>query len=216
MADGSAASLGVTLGSAQEITRHRFSFSGLVAESNTRPYTNSGDPWTFVGDTPEDSERIEEALVTFDAPAGRLRRPVLPLRRGVPAGVQPPVTLADARASIELVAALYHSSRTGEAVTLPLGTDHPLYGGWGAGGGGVTAVNWFRRMKSPLAALTHREACLRGLGTRGGATGKAPGPRRGVQLNTRPSNSDVEGRAQHQWPGQPGVQLNAPTRRWEA
>ena len=47
------ASLGVTLGSAEEVTRHRFSFSGLVAESNTRPYTNSGDPWTFVGDTPE-------------------------------------------------------------------------------------------------------------------------------------------------------------------
>src|SRR5918911_1481285 len=65
MADGSVASLGVTLGSAAEITRHRFSFSGLVAESNTRPYTNSGDPWTFVGDTPELTEQIESMLADF-------------------------------------------------------------------------------------------------------------------------------------------------------
>src|ERR1700730_8986937 len=65
MADGSAASLGVTLGSAAEITRHRFSFSGLVAESNTRPYTNSGNPWTFVGDTPELTEQIAATLSAF-------------------------------------------------------------------------------------------------------------------------------------------------------
>src|SRR5204862_571648 len=65
MADGSAAALGVTLGSAEEITRHCFSFSGLVAESNTRPYRSSGDPWKFVGDTPELSERIEATLAAF-------------------------------------------------------------------------------------------------------------------------------------------------------
>src|SRR5918911_2772975 len=65
MADGSLASLGVTLGSAAEITRHRFSFSGLVAESNTRPYTNSGDPWTYVGDTPDKTQQIEATLARF-------------------------------------------------------------------------------------------------------------------------------------------------------
>lgn len=40
------------------------------------------------------------------------------------------VTLADARATIEFVTAVYHAARTGERVTLPLGTDHPRYGGW--------------------------------------------------------------------------------------
>jgi hypothetical protein len=40
------------------------------------------------------------------------------------------VTVADARAAIELVTAIYHSSRSGEPVDLPLGAEHPLYEGW--------------------------------------------------------------------------------------
>lgn len=40
MADGSLASLSVTTGSSQEISRHRFCFSNLSAESNSAPYTN--------------------------------------------------------------------------------------------------------------------------------------------------------------------------------
>ena len=45
-------------------------------------------------------------------------------------GAQPPVTLADARASLELVTALYTSARTGSSVTLPQGRDAMLYEGW--------------------------------------------------------------------------------------
>ena len=41
-----------------------------------------------------------------------------------------PVTLADARVSLELLTAAYHSAHTGEMVTLPLGADHPAYRGW--------------------------------------------------------------------------------------
>ena len=40
------------------------------------------------------------------------------------------VTLTDARRSLEFVTACYHSSRTGQPVHLPLGPEHPLYGGW--------------------------------------------------------------------------------------
>ena len=32
--------------------------------------------------------------------------------------------------SLELLTAAYHSARTGEAVQLPIGRDHPLYAGW--------------------------------------------------------------------------------------
>ena len=31
---------------------------------------------------------------------------------------------------LELATAIYHSSRTGQRVTLPLGPDHPAYRGW--------------------------------------------------------------------------------------
>ncbi len=41
-----------------------------------------------------------------------------------------PVTLADARRSLELATALYHSAANGTVVTLPIGTDHPSYNGW--------------------------------------------------------------------------------------
>jgi predicted dehydrogenase len=130
MADGSAAALGVTLGSAAEISRHRFSFSGLVAESNTRPYTSSGDPWTFVGDSPALAERIATTLAEFrplpEHYAGQFYRFYDALRQGT----ELPVTLADARLSIELITAMYYSAETGQRVNFPIGADHPRYTSW--------------------------------------------------------------------------------------
>jgi len=41
-----------------------------------------------------------------------------------------PVTLADARTSLELLTALYHSAASGTQVELPIGADHPAYRGW--------------------------------------------------------------------------------------
>lgn len=130
MADGSLASLSATLGSPAEITRHRFCFSGLVAESNTRPYSNSGEPWTFVADTPELEGQIAAALAGFtplpEGFAGQFYR----FHEAVQTGAASPVTLADARASLELITAMYYSAQTGEPVELPIGPDHPKYAGW--------------------------------------------------------------------------------------
>jgi predicted dehydrogenase len=130
MADGSAAALGITLGSPQEISRHRFSFSGLVAESNTRPYTNSGDPWTFVADTPELDERIQATLAQFQPLPEHYAGQFYRFYDAVRDAGEPPVTLADARLSIELITAMYYSSETGQSVTLPIGADHPRYASW--------------------------------------------------------------------------------------
>ena len=41
-----------------------------------------------------------------------------------------PVTLQDARRSLELITALYHAAETGTAATLPIGKEHPKYRGW--------------------------------------------------------------------------------------
>lgn len=127
---GGLATLAVTLGSAPEITRHRFCFQGLVAESNTRPYTSSGDPWTFTPDTPEDAARIEEALAGFEPLPEGYAGQLLRFHQAVLEDRELPVTLADARASLELVTALYDSARRGQPVALPLTPDHPLYDGW--------------------------------------------------------------------------------------
>jgi predicted dehydrogenase len=130
MADGSLASISVTTGSAHEITRHRFCFSRLTAESNTQPYRNTSDPWTFTGDTPEIDAEIEAALRDF-APQkegfeGQFARYYAALQAGAPA----PVTLADARNSLELITALYDSAWSGRVVDLPIREDHPMYAGW--------------------------------------------------------------------------------------
>jgi predicted dehydrogenase len=130
LADGALAALGVTLGSPEEVTRHRFCFEGFVAESNTRPYTNSGDPWAFTGDTPELEARIAEALARFTPLPEGYEGQFFRFHRALRDGAEPPVTLADARAALELITAMYHSARTGQSVALPLGEGHPLYAGW--------------------------------------------------------------------------------------
>ena len=130
MADGSLCTLAVTTGSAHEISRHRFCFAGLSAESNTEPYRSSHDPWTFTGDTPAIDDRIREALAAFEPRpegfAGQFSR----YHQALQSGAELPVTLADARAALELVTAIYHSARTRAPVQLPLDVTHPLYGGW--------------------------------------------------------------------------------------
>jgi predicted dehydrogenase len=130
MADGSLATLSLTLGSAPEESRHRFVFANLVAESNTRPYDSSGEPWTFTPDTPEAGVAIEAALAGFTSEpevfAGQFAR----YHRALTAGGPLPVTLADARASIELLTALYASVVEGRPIALPIVREHPMYAGW--------------------------------------------------------------------------------------
>jgi predicted dehydrogenase len=130
MDDNSLASLLLTTGSSQEISRHRFCFSGLSAESNTHPYNNSSDPWIFTSDTQKRRKQINETLSHFtplsEGYIGQFDR----FHQALQQGMAPPVTLADARASLELVTALYDSIQTGKAITLPISRDHPKYVGW--------------------------------------------------------------------------------------
>jgi len=133
---GAYTTLSATLGSAAEISRHRFCFAGLVAESNTDAYTNSSDPWTFTADTPQLQADVDEVLAAFDVEAESYQRQFELFHAAVTASgddladAELPVTLADARRSIELVTAMYASSRDGAEVVLPIPETHPYYGGW--------------------------------------------------------------------------------------
>jgi predicted dehydrogenase len=130
MADGSLATLAATLGSSAEISRHRFCFAGLTAESHTAPYSNTTDPWTFTGDTPEIDQQIEEALSQVELLPQGFAGQFYRFYHALQNGAEIPVTLADARASAELITALYHSAETGKPVELPIGADHPKYASW--------------------------------------------------------------------------------------
>jgi predicted dehydrogenase len=130
MADGSLATISATLGSPQEITRHRFHFERFSAESGTSAYESSADPWDLTPDDPEAAAAIDRVVDGWEPRPegwwGQFER-YADARDG---GGPPPVTLADARASLELITALYASARGAGDVTLPIEPDHPLYRGW--------------------------------------------------------------------------------------
>ncbi len=129
-ANGALATLTATLGSAREFSRLRLSFEHLSAESSTRPYQPGSEPWTLEPATPSDAAAIEEELAGFDPGPELYAGQFAAFHGALQRGNDPPVTVADARAAIELVTAIYHSSRSGEPVDLPLGAEHPLYEGW--------------------------------------------------------------------------------------
>lgn len=130
MADGSLVSLIATLGSVPEISRHRFCFSGFTAESNTQPYDNSKDPWTFTPDSPALSQQIEQALTQFVPLPERFTGQFYRFHQAFLHDTELPVTLRDSRASLELITAMYHSAFTRQVVDLPIGPDHQRYASW--------------------------------------------------------------------------------------
>ncbi|QXC62407.1 Gfo/Idh/MocA family oxidoreductase [Aquihabitans sp. G128] len=128
-ANGALATLSATLGSVPELSRHRFTFEHLTAESGTDPYTNSFDPWTFTA-APGHEDAVA-AVVDAHVPGtedyiGQFERYADARANGGPL----PVTLADARLMLELVTALYTSSREDREVALPLAEDDPSLAGW--------------------------------------------------------------------------------------
>jgi predicted dehydrogenase len=130
LADGSLASLAVTLGSAEDASRLRFHFEHLTAQSSLAPYTMTAEPWTWIPASDAAAVRIAEALADFttrpEGFVGQFER----FHDALTDGARLPVTLADARVSLELLTALYHSAATGVRVELPIGADHPAYCGW--------------------------------------------------------------------------------------
>lgn len=129
-ASGAYATSSVTLGSRQEMSRLRFVFDDLVAESGLDPYNPGHDPWIFPDDDEVARQKIAAALEDF-APlperfVGQFHRLHTALEEDGPL----PVTLDDARRSVELLTAAYYSAATGETVSLPLPSDHPFYRGW--------------------------------------------------------------------------------------
>lgn len=132
-ADGSLATLSATVGSVAEISRHRFTFEHLSAESGTAPYDNGADPWTYTPAATEAGERLAAALTATTDEAAEPEGYPGQFARFAAAraeGEAPPVTLDDSRRLLELVTAIYISARQGSEVTLPLAADDPALDGW--------------------------------------------------------------------------------------
>jgi predicted dehydrogenase len=130
MASGALATLAVTLGSAREITRLRLCFEHVTFQSSLSPYAPADDPWQILPDSAEAAARIEAALQGWRFVPSRFAGLFAALHEALVTGGELPVTLADARRSLELVTALYHAAERRGPVDLPLTVDHPAYHSW--------------------------------------------------------------------------------------
>jgi predicted dehydrogenase len=135
MASGALVSLAATLGSHQEISRLRFCFEQVTFESTQSPYAPGDGPWEIVPASPEIERRIADALADHRFVPSRFEGLMAAYHAALTTGDAFPVTLADARRSIEPITALNHSAATGAPVSLPIGPDHPRYTGWLSGHG---------------------------------------------------------------------------------
>jgi predicted dehydrogenase len=130
MADGSLATLSVTIGAATDTSRLRFCFENFTVESCTSPYSPGSEPWSFTPVSPEIGERLAAALADFTPKKERFVGQFEDFHAALESGGPLPITIEDSRRSIELLTALYTSSRQGSAQTLPVARNHPGYGGW--------------------------------------------------------------------------------------
>ncbi len=131
MESGALVTLSVTLGSEREISRLRFCFDGLTVESGSDPpYEPGAEPWQFITTDEALMRRIGDALADFIPLPERWTGQFLDLHGALTEGAAMPVTVDDARRSIELATAAYASARSGMPVQFPIGRQHPFYEGW--------------------------------------------------------------------------------------
>jgi predicted dehydrogenase len=130
MANGSLVSLSCTLGAKAEISRLKACFEHVTIESAYEPYAPGNDPWQFiVADSPEGAA-IKEALAGMEAVQSRFHGQLIAYHAALSGKGEWPVTLADARRSLELITALYDSASRHQPVSLPIAPDHRLYADW--------------------------------------------------------------------------------------
>ncbi len=131
MQSGALATSSVTLGGSDDTTRIRLVFEHLTATSGPRPYAPMDQEWVF--QARDMTAQIEVDRVTAGVPQARAGFPGFLAQVAARIGGEPnsAVRLADARASIELITAIYASSRAnGAAEACPIGPEHALYAGW--------------------------------------------------------------------------------------
>ncbi|KAA0970162.1 Gfo/Idh/MocA family oxidoreductase [Aureimonas fodinaquatilis] len=133
MEDGSLASLTATLGSIRPVTRIRLCFENMVIERQCfdeeapRP---GNEPWTIVPVSDEVARKVADISAEPAEQYTSFAFQFAQFHRAINTGEPFAVTLEDARRSLELVTALFHSAETDETVSLPMDQHHERYGGW--------------------------------------------------------------------------------------
>ena len=104
-------------------------FEHVTIESSTDPYDPARGPWRFDFRDAQAEAQAEEIWRDLATTPGQYTGQFQAFVDAVPDG-ELPVTLDDARATLELVTSWYRSASTGSAETLPLTRDDPWRGSW--------------------------------------------------------------------------------------
>lgn len=130
MRNGALVSATATLGAQEEISRLHLAFENVTFESNQAAYSPGDGPWRIVPANEDIAGKID-ALIKDMPPVGRrFTGQMEAFYHALEKGERLPVTAEDARASLELLAAIYHSSETHSDITLPITQEHPKYKTW--------------------------------------------------------------------------------------
>jgi predicted dehydrogenase len=133
MRDGSLASTTSTLGSARQVTRMRLCFENVTFEKqcydedSMRP---GNEPWTIIPKNEEIGTAIAAKIAELQPQRAWFARQYELFADAIAAGTELPVTLDDARASIELITAMFESDENRSVVQLPITAGHPKYDSW--------------------------------------------------------------------------------------
>ncbi len=128
--NGAMATSSVTLGAAGNVSRLRLCFEHLTVESGRTPYAPAMDDWTFTARDPARQPEVDETLTSIGPGLSGFAGFFEAVDKALAGRPERHVSLEDGRRSIELVAAIYQSARTGKAVEMPLGSDSPTYENW--------------------------------------------------------------------------------------
>src|SRR6056297_2398794 len=129
-ADGALITMNVTLGAASESSQLVWHFDNVTITSSSEAYDPAAGPWNFEFRRSAFAEEAEQVWTDLPAAGTQYTGQFQGFVDRLTDGGDLPVTLADARASLELVSAWYHSARTGSVETLPLAADHPARHSW--------------------------------------------------------------------------------------
>ncbi|PRX11663.1 UNVERIFIED_ORG: putative dehydrogenase [Martelella mediterranea] len=128
---GALATTSATLGSVEPLSRMRLCFENVTIETDSRPdFTAADAPWRFVAANDAIGRKIDAALADFAPPPSGFAGQMQDFHKAVCEKTPLPLTLGDARQSLDFATAAYWSAKTYSAVALPILPDHPFYNGW--------------------------------------------------------------------------------------
>ncbi len=130
MANGATATSSITLGAADDTSRLRIIFDDMTVESTRLPYTPGEATWTFQPRDPARQAEVDRILSTVERDHEGFAGFCAAVAQALDGQGGEEVSLSDGVASIELAAAIYHSDRSAQRVSLPLDRNLPICDGF--------------------------------------------------------------------------------------